>query len=136
MDKRVFDLIPKNCFYDFALDLFPFMMENDIPIHCVEVYGHWTDIGNPEAYLKVNMDFLDGTVNIPSRGDMLNGSLIGKNSDISNVTVSHSVIGENCVFKEGSTITNSVVWDNFSLNVPINVNNAIVTPEFILNLDK
>jgi len=135
LDDKVFDLIPQGEFFDFALDLFPYMLNNDIPIHCVEAKGHWTDIGTPEAYLKVNMDFLDGNVKIPSRGHFIGDSLVA-DSDVSGIALSHSIIGDNCKFEAGSSIENSIVLDNFSLNVPINVKNAVVTPEFILNLDK
>jgi len=136
LDDRIFDLIPKDKFFDFALDLFPYMLSHNIPIYCVEAHGHWTDIGTPEAYLKVNMDFLDGNVKIASRGNFIGDSLVAESSDVSNITLSHSIIGEHCKFEAGSSIENSVVLDNFSLNVPINVKNAVVTPEFILNLDK
>jgi len=135
LNRQVFDMIPENTFFDFALDLFPYMLEKNIPIHVVEGKGQWTDIGNPLAYHAVNMEYLDGKVKIPSCGKFTNGSLIGDGTDVSNIELSHSVIGSNCKFQDGSSVINSVVWDDFSLDVPINVKNAIVTNEFIFNVD-
>ncbi len=58
-------LIPKGKKYDFAADLFPLMLERDMPIYCYHTGDYWCDVGNIEAYLKCQRDVFDGKMKMP-----------------------------------------------------------------------
>lgn len=58
-------LIPKGKKYDFAADLFPLMLERDMPIYCYHAGDYWCDVGSIEAYLKCQRDVLDGKIKAP-----------------------------------------------------------------------
>ncbi len=59
-------LIPKGKKYDFAADLFPLMLERDMPIYCYHTGDYWCDVGSIEAYLKCQRDVLDGKIQPPT----------------------------------------------------------------------
>lgn len=58
-------LIPKGKKYDFASDLFPLMLERDMPIYCYHTGDYWCDVGSIEAYLKCQRDAIDGKIKPP-----------------------------------------------------------------------
>ncbi len=58
LSSKVLDLIPENTFFDFAMDLFPKMLEKDMPIYGYIENGYWCDIGNFESYVKCQKDIL------------------------------------------------------------------------------
>jgi mannose-1-phosphate guanylyltransferase/phosphomannomutase len=127
-NKSVFDMIPANHFYDFAMHLFPAILQNNLPFYAIPLSGYWTDIGKPSDYLQANMDFLNGKINITGNGILVDGNLIGSNTDISNLIIEESVIGANVQIAEGTKIIKSVVWDNTIISEPINISDAVVTP--------
>lgn len=55
--KEIFNYIPADTFYDFARDVFPQIMNENIPIHTYKMEGYWHDIGTLEEYYKVNESF-------------------------------------------------------------------------------
>lgn len=59
-------LIPKSKKYDFAADLFPLMLERDMPIYCYHTGDYWCDVGSIEAYIKCQRDVLDGKIKPPA----------------------------------------------------------------------
>ncbi|MBV7327721.1 nucleotidyl transferase [Chloroflexi bacterium TSY] len=57
-------LIPKDKPFDFSKELFPLMMELDLPLYGHIAEGYWCDIGNLEEYRRANADLLYGKVNL------------------------------------------------------------------------
>jgi len=55
-------LIPEGREFDFAKDLFPLMMEKNMPLYAFEDTGYWCDIGSLATYLSCQSDILDGKV--------------------------------------------------------------------------
>lgn len=45
---------------DFAADLFPRLLREGIPIHCIEEQGYWCDIGDVESYYQCCFRFKNG----------------------------------------------------------------------------
>lgn len=64
--------IPEDTAFDFARDLFPRLMEQNVPLCGIPMAGYWCDIGSPEAFLRCSMDALRGTLRLspgaPDRG--------------------------------------------------------------------
>ena len=64
--------IPEDTAFDFARDLFPRLMELNIPLCGIPTAGYWCDIGSPEAFLRCSMDALRGRLRlspaVPERG--------------------------------------------------------------------
>lgn len=127
-NKSIFDMIPANHFFDFAMHLFPAILHNNLPFYAKPLTGYWTDIGKPSDYLQANMDFLNGKINITGNGNLIDGNLIGINTEIDDVTIEECVVGANVRLATGTKITRSVVWDNTIISEPLNINDAVVTP--------
>ncbi len=62
--RDILDHIPAGEASDFSLDLFPRLLEEDIPLQTQTPYGYWRDVGTPEALLAAVRDALDGKVKL------------------------------------------------------------------------
>lgn len=69
LSRQALSLIPPEREFDFAKDLFPLMMERDMPIYAFDADGYWCDIGDVGAYVTCQFDMLGGKVEcrIPGR---------------------------------------------------------------------
>lgn len=53
-------------FADWAMDVFPALLENDVPFYSHEIEAYWNDIGNLDELRQGNLDALHGEVEIES----------------------------------------------------------------------
>jgi mannose-1-phosphate guanylyltransferase len=51
-------------FADWAMDVFPALLENDVPFYSYEIGAYWNDIGNLEELRQGNLDALLGEVDV------------------------------------------------------------------------
>jgi mannose-1-phosphate guanylyltransferase len=51
-------------FADWAMDVFPALLEADVPFYSHEVSGYWNDIGNLGELRQGNLDALEGAVEV------------------------------------------------------------------------
>ena len=62
-------------FADWAMDVFPALLEADVPFYSHEIDAYWNDIGNLEELRQGNLDALNGAVEVepgaPEVGDGL-----------------------------------------------------------------
>ncbi len=49
-------------FADWAMDVFPALLENDVPFYSHEIEAYWNDIGNLDELRQGNLDALNGAV--------------------------------------------------------------------------
>jgi NDP-sugar pyrophosphorylase family protein len=134
-DQSVFDMIPADTFFDFAMHLFPLILQENLPFFAIPLNGYWTDIGNPVDYLQANMDYLNGKINIKGARNLNENSLIGENSVINDVILENCIIGSNVNLPAGSSLTRSVIWDNTIISSPITMSDAVITPFGIYQID-
>ena len=64
LSPRVLEQIPPEGAYDFSRDLFPKLLEREIPMYGDIPYGYWRDMGDTGAYLSAAADALDGKVKL------------------------------------------------------------------------
>jgi mannose-1-phosphate guanylyltransferase/mannose-1-phosphate guanylyltransferase/phosphomannomutase len=70
-------------FADWALDVFPALLEHDVPFYGHEVTAYWNDIGNLEELRQGNFDALEGKVKVSARGELVSdGVLVGEGCDV------------------------------------------------------
>jgi NDP-sugar pyrophosphorylase family protein len=86
---EVFDFFPKpgtskaarpddaGEFADWAMDVFPALLENDVPFYSHEIEAYWNDIGNLEELREGNLDALRGEVGLDLGGDVVDGVRTG-----------------------------------------------------------
>jgi len=130
LEPEVLDLVPKGEEYDFSKNLFPAMMEQEMPLFAYVAEGYWRDVGNLHEYLEAHFDILRGVVRLQidgTRTDQVyvgNGSrietdqknlhgsvIVGNNSRIHpGAILANTVVGDNCEILPGAVISNSVIW--------------------------
>jgi mannose-1-phosphate guanylyltransferase len=71
LEREVFDYFPDRPAVDFALDVFPALLEHDVPFHVHETQAYWNDVGSLPEYLQGNLDALAGAVEAESAGGLL-----------------------------------------------------------------
>ena len=71
LEPEIFDYFPDQPAVDFALDVFPALLGNDVPFHVHVIEEYWNDVGSLPEYVKGNLDALDGAVSVEVGGTML-----------------------------------------------------------------
>ena len=71
LEPEIFDYFPAKQEVDFALDVFPALLEHDVPfgVHVADAY--WNDVGSLPEYLQGNLDVLAGAVDVEPAGELL-----------------------------------------------------------------
>ncbi|HET6998669.1 MAG TPA: NDP-sugar synthase [Solirubrobacterales bacterium] len=64
-------------FADWAMDVFPRLLEGDVPFYSHEIDAYWNDIGNLEELRSSTLDALNGTVEVEREGDLVDGVRTG-----------------------------------------------------------
>jgi mannose-1-phosphate guanylyltransferase len=64
LEPEIFDYFPDEPEVDFALDVFPALLENDVPFHVHETSAYWNDVGSLGEFRQGNFDALAGEVEI------------------------------------------------------------------------
>lgn len=70
---EVFDYFPEGDPLDFANDVFPNLLEHDVPFYVHPIDGYWNDIGTLPEYINGNVDALTGAVGFDPVGELLEG---------------------------------------------------------------
>jgi mannose-1-phosphate guanylyltransferase len=80
-DPEIFDYFPESEFVDWAKDVFPVLLENDVPFHIHEVREYWNDIGSLGELRKGTFDALRGELQLQVQGEELRpGIIVGDGS--------------------------------------------------------
>lgn len=70
-DAEVFEYFPDRPVVDFALDVFPAMLDAGVPFHVYETDAYWNDVGSLPEYLQGNLDAVNGEVAVDLAGELL-----------------------------------------------------------------
>ena len=71
LSPEVFDHFPDIEAPDFALDVFPALLDGDVPFYVHETDGYWNDVGTPAEYLQGNLDVAEGKVDVEWSGELV-----------------------------------------------------------------
>lgn len=73
-EPEIFDHFPDATEVDFALDVFPALLDADVPfgVHVTDAY--WNDVGSLPEYLQGNLDVLTGAVDVEPLGRMVDSA--------------------------------------------------------------
>ncbi|HMH48103.1 MAG TPA: sugar phosphate nucleotidyltransferase [Solirubrobacteraceae bacterium] len=74
-DPRIFDYFPDRPFVDWAKDVFPVLLENDVPFHIHELSEYWNDIGSLGELRQGTFDALRGKLRLEIQGEQLRSGL-------------------------------------------------------------
>jgi mannose-1-phosphate guanylyltransferase len=68
---EIFDYFPQRPFADWAQDVFPVLLENDVPFHIHEVREYWNDVGSLSELRQGTFDALRGELGLQIEGEEL-----------------------------------------------------------------
>jgi mannose-1-phosphate guanylyltransferase/phosphomannomutase len=105
LEPAIFDFIPPGEQIDFSGDVFPEVLDRELPLLGHVADGYWEDVGTLEAYMRAHHDILDGRVKVDIAGfEMAQGVWLGEDADIdpSAHIEGPVVIGDNCRIEAGA----------------------------------
>ena len=127
-------------------ELFPALAEEGRAILGFHQRCYWSDVGNPAAYLGVNLDLLHGA--IPARlpagwpadeimatgstvedgASILAPALIGPGTTVARgaLVQGPAVIGSACAVASGAEVSGSVLWDGVTIGEEATVRRSIL----------
>jgi mannose-1-phosphate guanylyltransferase len=118
-------------FVDWALDVFPALLDGDVPFHSHEIDAYWNDIGSVWEFVQGNLDALAGKVGIePPAGEVSPGIYAGDASDLDGVKVKPPVlIGADCGIGAGADLHGPVViGDGCRVGAGALIREAVILP--------
>jgi mannose-1-phosphate guanylyltransferase len=68
-EPRIFDYFPERPFVDWAQDVFPALLANDVPFHIHEVRDYWNDVGSLAELRQGTFDALRGELRLEMDGE-------------------------------------------------------------------
>ncbi len=112
-ESGVFDYLPpKGTFYDFGENLFPDLLNRDVPYYGYSHNQYWNDVGSLDEYQQGNFDALEGKVKVSIPGEKIKeGVWVGKNCKIQEgVIITPPVcIGDNCTIKKDAKLFGPII---------------------------
>jgi mannose-1-phosphate guanylyltransferase len=98
-------------FADWAMDVFPALLDTDVPFYSHEIAEYWNDIGNLEELLAGNFAALTGAVRVDPRvPEVADGVRAGEGTDLSGAEIQPpALFGDGVEVGEGTIVTGPVV---------------------------
>lgn len=133
LEPQILNYMQKKQKLDFSQDIFPLLLENQIPMYGYIMSDYWCDIGDLQAYSQAHFDVLNGKINIKHNytefkkniwigqetyidqtANIQGPCYIGNNCRICGGAKigSLSVIGNNNVIETGVSLKRSIIWNN------------------------
>ncbi len=156
IEPDILEHVPSDRPYDFANDLFPALLEKDVPMYGYVAEGYWSDIGSLDQLRQAHWDFLDGKVRLPVAGTRIREQVwIGKDVKIDpeavitppcwlgdNVQLRHgarvgpfAVLGQNTEVDRFANINRSIVMRNSFIGERSSLRNVIVAPKNLIEAE-
>jgi mannose-1-phosphate guanylyltransferase len=128
---EIFDYFPEEPFADWAMDVFPALLDAGVAFYGHEIETYWNDVGNLDEYRQGNFDALTGAVRVQrDEKEADNGVFVGEDTDLSVATSVEApvlvgagttlgdgvqldgplVVGKGASIGAGSRLRDSIVW--------------------------
>jgi len=146
-EPSVFDLIPADTFFLFGKQLFPLMMEKELPMYGHITEAYWKDVGNLKIYRQTQLDVLAGAVEVETAMPQESAGVwkgtdvkigtsvqlgspiaVGDGVEIGNGAVigDNTIIGNHCRIEAGAVIRDSILWDGAVVRTNTHIERCIV----------
>ncbi|MBZ2174134.1 hypothetical protein K8M07_02620 [Schnuerera sp. xch1] len=147
LEPEVFNYYEKGQNFDFSKDLFPKLLEDNIPMYGYIADEYWCDVGDLNSYIQTHTDILsDADKHYLIGANQGNGIWIGEGSTIEkgtkiyppifigeNSTIKagtiiepYTIIGKNCFIGEGSSIKRSILWDSVNISKNCEIRKSVI----------
>ena len=139
--KEIFDYFPApgtskaakpsdpDGFADWAMDVFPKLLEEDVPFYSHEIDAYWNDIGNLDELRESTQDALTGAVQVEQVGEMVDGFRSGERGDGEPDLDGPVLLGPDCEIGDDVRIDGpSVIGDGARIGAGSRLRDVIVLP--------
>lgn len=131
-EPEIFRYIPPGAFVDFAQNVFPALLADDVPFHVWRCESYWNDVGDLDVYREANVDALLGRVACdlpgaqqgagvwlgeecaPHPRAVLDAPLVAGDGCVIEGgarVLGPSVLGDGCRVCDGAVVDRAVLWD-------------------------
>jgi mannose-1-phosphate guanylyltransferase len=87
-EPEIFDYFPRQPFVDWANDVFPALLEHDVPFHIHEMGEYWNDVGSLEELKEGTFDAMRGELQVELRGEeVADGVRICEGTELTDATL-------------------------------------------------
>lgn len=113
LSPRIFELVPRGTFCDFAKDIFPRLVGCGLYAYCDD--GYFCDVGTPFSYLRANMDACGGKsvisplATVSKKADVRGSVIMDGAVVMDDAAVIDSVICRKAVIERGAVAERAVV---------------------------
>jgi mannose-1-phosphate guanylyltransferase len=111
-EPEIFDYFPEQEFVDWAQDVFPVLLERDVPLYGHQISDYWDDVGSVKELLRGNFDALQGQVRVELEGTEIVGGLwLGDCTTLEGQVLMEPpvYIGEDCTMGSEAHLTGPVL---------------------------
>ena len=118
-------------FVDWAMDVFPALLENDVPFYSHEIDAYWNDIGNVAELVLGNFDALAGAVSLePGAPRVTDGVYAAESADLDRAKVTPPVlVGDDVELGDGVELHGPVVvGDGARVGAGARLRDALLLP--------
>ncbi len=130
LEPEILEHIPENEMFDFSKQVFPILLEKNIPIYGKKIEGIWVDIGNPRDLLKASIEEVrrEGEEldipNVKTKGKLIigKGAVIEKGAKI----FGPSYIGNDAYISKRTIVERSCVYGNVFVDRSATIKNSII----------
>jgi mannose-1-phosphate guanylyltransferase len=130
LEREIFDYFPDQQAVDFALDVFPALLENDVPFHVHVIDEYWNDVGSLPEYLQGNLDALEGAVTVKGGGTLLEAAGDEDAIETGDPGVTAPVlVGEGCSLDPSARLDGPlVIGDGSTVRAGARVKHSVLLP--------
>jgi len=116
-------------FADWAMDVFPALLEGDVPFYSHEIDAYWNDIGNLEELRSGTADALSGAVEVEVEGELVEGFRSGQPAEGEPALSGPVLIGAGCDIGDDVRIDGpSVIGDGSRIGAGSRLREVILLP--------
>ena len=139
--KEIFDFFPSpgtslaakpgdpEGFADWAMDVFPRLLEGDVPFYSHEIEAYWNDIGNLEELREGTVDALTGAVQVEREGELGDGYRSGEDPGDEGEVVGPVLLGPGCEIGDDVRIDGpSIIGDGVRVGPGARLKEVIALP--------
>jgi len=116
-------------FADWAMDVFPRLLESDVPFYSHEIDAYWNDIGNLTELRESTYDALNGAVQVEQVGEMVDGFRSGEPAGDEGDLEGPVLLGPGCEIGDDVRIDGpAVIGDGAKVGAGSRLRDVIVLP--------
>jgi mannose-1-phosphate guanylyltransferase len=116
-------------FADWAMDVFPRLLEGDVPFYSHEIDAYWNDVGNLDELRESTYDALSGAVEVEQVGEIVDGFRSGTAPEDEPDLEGPVLLGPGCEIGDDVRIDGpSVIGDGAKVGSGSRIKDSIVLP--------